>query len=361
MTVATALVSGDDPLPQLVEEAAKKALDKAGLASVQSVLLFLTPEFASNIQPVLAAVVRKTQCLKIIGGLAAGVFTESDWQQDRPSVAMMVFGNGISFAHPNDNDEPLFCFSGRHPPVKWSSAKKRYGGMFLGSILGGSATHQAVWKQAKIEPSLQIESCITGRHTEFDVSTGLHILCPPQRVDQSRIHDVQRLNGQNALTNLARSLPTGLSGAITEYLPYLVALVSDTEESINPGPEIPNMAPVISANPDFSLTLSARVQPEQYITWAIRRPPTAEMDMRRMIERLVIKMPNPEGALMFSCIGRGPYFYGGEDRDWAAMRERFPDLPLIGVYGTGQIASFGQTPSHNDGELHNSVVVALFG
>ena len=41
---------------------------------------------------------------------------------------------------------------------------------------------------------------------------------------------------------------------------------------------------------------------------------------------------------MFSCIGRGPYFYGGDDRDLALLCRRFPGLPVLGTYSTGQIA-----------------------
>jgi len=58
---------------------------------------------------------------------------------------------------------------------------------------------------------------------------------------------------------------------------------------------------------------------------------------------------------MFSCIGRGPYFYGGEDRDLLVFTERFPGVPLLGLYGSGQIA-----PSNGGRLLHNSVVTALF-
>ena len=66
-----------------------------------------------------------------------------------------------------------------------------------------------------------------------------------------------------------------------------------------------------------------------------------------------LAVTTPAFALMFSCIGRGPFFYGGEDRDLLALRERFPDLPILGVYGSGQLAPTQQ--------LHNAVVTALIG
>jgi small ligand-binding sensory domain FIST len=62
---------------------------------------------------------------------------------------------------------------------------------------------------------------------------------------------------------------------------------------------------------------------------------------------------------MFSCIGRGPYFYGGEDRDLDILRERFPKLPILGTYGTGQIAPTTSTAHYFNRQLQNAVVTAL--
>ena len=95
MTVATALVSGNEPLPQLAEEAIRQALGKAGLSHANGVLLFLTPEFARHAQQTVTAVARTAQCTQVAGGIASGVFTESGWALDRPAVAAMVFGEGV--------------------------------------------------------------------------------------------------------------------------------------------------------------------------------------------------------------------------------------------------------------------------
>ena len=43
MTVATALVSDNDPLPILAEDAVRQALDKSGLTHAYGVLVFLPP------------------------------------------------------------------------------------------------------------------------------------------------------------------------------------------------------------------------------------------------------------------------------------------------------------------------------
>ena len=47
----------------------------------------------------------------------------------------------------------------------------------------------------------------------------------------------------------------------------------------------------------------------------------------------------PAFGLLFPCMGRGPYFYGGIDRDLELVKQRYPDMPLIGFYGNGEIGT----------------------
>ncbi len=63
---------------------------------------------------------------------------------------------------------------------------------------------------------------------------------------------------------------------------------------------------------------------------------------------------DPEFALLFPCMGRGPNFFGNRDLD--SLRSRFPGLPIIGMYGNGEIGPL-------DGANHlfqYSVVLGLF-
>jgi small ligand-binding sensory domain FIST len=62
---------------------------------------------------------------------------------------------------------------------------------------------------------------------------------------------------------------------------------------------------------------------------------------------------------MFSCIGRGPYFYQGKAGDVSLVRKRFPDLPLIGAYGAGEIAPLGATDFQQSRLISYSSVISL--
>ncbi len=370
MTIATALVSGNDPLPYLAETAIGEALERGGLQQAQGVLLFLTPEFARNAQTTVTAAARAARCLQVAGGIAAGVFTETGWVLDRPAVAAMVFGGDLLpcvAGHAADGDEalsgagaaPLLSLAGGALPTAWQTGRARFGACFNGAL---APAEPAVWQQARLDPQRHCVLQLRGARVDIGVSSGLRLLGNAQPVDESNGYDLDAIGGLCALHSLQRALPAECHAQQPLALHPLSAVLieertentaDDTRNALIEGRYRP--IPIIAANADGSLTLAERVQPGQRIAWAIRQALPAEADMRQTLARLATGAPAPAAALLFSCIGRGPYFYGGEDRDLDVLRERFPGLPLLGVYGTGQIAPRpgGNVP------LHNAAVTAL--
>ena len=110
---------------------------------------------------------------------------------------------------------------------------------------------------------------------------------------------------------------------------------------------------ILSINADGSLTLAEPLPTGTRARWAIRQPLGSEQEMRDRL-REAVAGPPPRAGLMFSCIGRGPLFYGNEDRDRLAFCEQFPDLPLLGAYASGQIA-----PCGGENRLHQYAVATL--
>jgi len=96
---------------------------------------------------------------------------------------------------------------------------------------------------------------------------------------------------------------------------------------------------IVAANlRDQSITLSERPARGERLFWAMRDALTAERDMRACVERSAQALgAEPDFALLFPCIGRGPNFFGNRDRDLDALRSRFPGLPIIGMYGNGEL------------------------
>lgn len=356
MSIATALVAGDEALPRLAEAAVRQALDQAGLSHASGVLLFLTPDFAHHAQQAVTAVARAAQCTQVAGGIAAGVFTESGWVLDRPAAALMVFGDGFSLGHPRaSSGEPVLSYGGIFP-AHWQRGAPRFGGHFSGTV---GYADPVVWQQSRLAENRGCSIQLLGAHTRVGVSTGWRPLGDPQSVESSSGYILESLGGLSALESLQRALPPGYRQHSPLPLHLLSALPigEDASAAIADG-DSPPIA-IIAVNRDRSLTLAERTFPGQKLAWAIRQPLAAEAGMRQTIERLATAAPEPDAALLFSCIGRGPYFYGGEDRDLDALRERFPGLPLLGAYGTGQIAPASSAGERINRSLQNAAVAAL--
>src|SRR3990167_9777794 len=107
---ASGLSHGHRALPEHAEKAVKQALAKAGLERANAVLLFLTPEYASNPEPALRAAARTAGCLEVVGCTGAGILTEEEWVLDSPGAAAMVLGGDLQLmipTQPGHNDEDM--------------------------------------------------------------------------------------------------------------------------------------------------------------------------------------------------------------------------------------------------------------
>jgi small ligand-binding sensory domain FIST len=100
------------------------------------------------------------------------------------------------------------------------------------------------------------------------------------------------------------------------------------------------MAALVAINEEHrTVTLSQKLQPGESLCWAVREPDQSLPYCAEMVLNLGVKMLRaPDFGLMFSCLGRSPHFDGGVDYTLEVVRQRFPQMPLIGFYGNGEIA-----------------------
>jgi small ligand-binding sensory domain FIST len=198
------------------------------------------------------------------------------------------------------------------------------------------------------------------------VSLGWRLLSAALPVDRSEGHALLRVGGKSAFESLMsaaaqdRDIDPSPGAADIGRLFCAVFLDERAGDTVGKPGAFADGAhhpvAIIGHSPDGSLTLAERAVPGQQLVWAVRLPRAAEDDMRLSVARLAAAAPDPAGGLVFSCIGRGPYFYDGEDHDLDRLRERYPGLPLLGTYGTGQIAA---NPAGGNRLLQNAVVTAL--
>lgn len=353
--VATALASADRPLPELAADVVAQALARTGADIARSVLLFLSSDFARHAKEAVAAACRAARCLQVTGCTGPGVFTEQDWVLDRPAACALVLACDAALAGPVPGRPLLSLALPQTPHGDWmASAAPRFG---LVSSDGSGHAAGRIWGHGKVLAEGRFEAAFHGARVGIGVSRGMRALSAPLQVTRSEGYDLLRIGAQAALDTLLRELPLELREL--ERLPYHVLFAGVIEGE--PGTAIEQgrytLVPLIaSSSDDRSLTLGAQLAPGTHMFWCMRQALAAERDTRLALDAAAAQLAGePEFALMFSCLGRGPYFFGGADRDLVLIRQRYPRLPIIGAYGAGQIAPLAM----GNRLIHNSAVIAL--
>lgn len=356
MKVATSIVLGRQALPALAAQAVTNAMHKAGIASANAVLLLLTSEFASNPQAAIKAAAKAASCTQVTGCSTTGIFTEEDWVLDTPAAAAMVFGGDIrlELARHNHDQQPLLTIAAPSAiNSTWLDHHTRYGG------ISGDVTGQgpfSVWQNAKGDVTGYIEMFISGVKMATQAAHGLSLLSPPKLIQASQQFDVQQLGKHKALRSLQKAWDNDHKAPEPLPLHLIMAVYGENAEAILQGNY--HQTTIISCDEaDDSVTLAHSLPVGQYLSWALRDANSAQADMSIAADTLATKLgSNPDFGLLFSCLGRGPYLYDGEDLDLKVVTKRFPNMPLLGFYGNGEIACInGQNQL-----LPYSTVLSLF-
>ena len=342
-----------------VERAVKKALVKANVEQANSVLLFLTSDYAQNPTPALRAAARTASCTQITGATGIGILNEEEWVIDSSGAVAMVFTGqvqlGLTQQADNDQLRLTFC-TPEAVSARWlDEPVKRFGAVTSDEFGHGPFV---VWTSGAPAKEGFIETTLEGVTSAVAVARGIQVLTAPMQVDETRGYDVHRVGSYPALHVLINSLPESMRKQKHVPLHMLMCGVTfgEPETAIAEGRF--RLDHIVSANPEErSITLSHELQPGERLFWAMRDRLTAERTMLDAVRDCRRQLGGvPDFAIMCPCLSRGPVFFGGSDKDVMVVRDEFPDTPIIGFYGNGEIA-----PLNEYSHLHQySTVLAGF-
>lgn len=358
INVATGLSRGPRPEPELAAIAVRKALARAHLARARSVILFLSHHFAADPHLSLRAAARAAGCTQIVGCTAIGLLTEEEWVLDAPAAAAMVFGDNIRLDRTARADEDVvlsFAIPGKLN-AEWLDAPYRR----LGAVAGDASGHGPfrVWAGGRLREEGHVEVSLRGAQGALQASQGVRALTSPLEVAEVHEYDVLKLGHYPALNVLVQSLPIGVREMDRIPLHLIMGGVTfgDPTTAIREGRYRLNH--IVAANlSEQSITLAQRLTRGERLFWAMRDTIAAERDMRIAIHQTAqaLKSP-PHFGLLFPCASRGPDFYGDTDRDLDLLKHHFPGLPIIGIYGNGEIG-----PLDDNNHLYQySAILGLF-
>ncbi len=83
-----------------------------------------------------------------------------------------------------------------------------------------------------------------------------------------------------------------------------------------------------------SVVVGALVRDGMVVQFHLRDAETSAADLDELLGHY---RERPQGALLFSCLGRGKHLYGASDHDTDALRRHLGDVPLGGFFCNGEI------------------------
>jgi hypothetical protein len=339
---ASGLSHGHHAEPEHAERAVKRALARAGLARANAVVLFLTPEYAANPEPALRAAARAGGCLQVVGATGAGILTDEEWVLDSPGAAALVLGGDIRLtitphASLSDDDIVLSLCTPAALTADWLDIPAKRFGAISGDLFGRGPFK--VWSGARVVDTDRVDAVMSGVTGAIAASQGVRALTSPIEVAEVQDHEIKRLGNYPALSVLVQSLPANVREMENVPLHLIMGgvAIGDPDTAIREGRYRLNH--IVAANlRDQSITLAQRPARGERLFWAMRDALTAEREMRACLGRCAERLAGePDFALLFPCMGRGPNFFGNRDRDLDALRARFPGLPIAGMYGNGEL------------------------
>jgi small ligand-binding sensory domain FIST len=357
LKVATGLAKGMKATPQLAAQAVMQASNKAGITHPASVLLYLTTEFASNPLPAIKAAASAASTTHVMGCSASGIFTEEEWVLDGAAAAAMVFSENVFSTQLNTSPNDAYLLTLAAPSAlnaTWLDSKQpRFGG-----VSGDATGHGpfSVWQNGKGLSVGHCEFSMPKNQLALGVSHGLKLLSSPRKVTASQELELSTVANVAALSSLMSACHNQAS--CDDGLPFhllMVAYASHAEAFANGNYQLASI--IMSSDETNSITLSHPIKQGSWVCWAIRDAESALIEMQALSLSLQETHKNaPDFGLLFSCLGRGPYFYNGDDLDLLAIKTRFPEMPMIGFYGNGEIAPM----LGNNTLLPYSAVLGLF-
>jgi len=181
------------------------------------------------------------------------------------------------------------------------------------------------------------------------VAQGCRPIGSPMFVTRSSENVLYELDGRPALTvlqELYRSLSPEDQNLARGSLFFGIEMKGDQAEYQAGDFLIRNL--VGSEEESGSLVVGAMLQERMVVQFHLRDAQTSADDLDSRLETQAAHAPSAaEGAILFSCLGRGSGLYGEANHDTNMLRARLGDVPVAGFFCNGEIGPVqGQTFLH---------------
>jgi len=297
--------------------------------------VYFTDAFVDSAPDLLQELQERTGVENWVGSVGVGVLATGVEYQEQPAMAAMV-ADISAFA----------VFSGRTPlrggahfaVVHADPAAPDVAGLIAdmsakvasGFLVGGLSSSRS--RTVQIANAV-LSGGLSGAalDPEVAVATRLTQGCVPYpgrfRVTECEENIIGSLDGRPALDVLMDTVGTEIRGTLVG----LPVTGSDTGDY--------TARNLVGIDPRNKLiAIGDLVEPGSELVFCKRDQAAAREDLQRISKELKSRMPQPRGALYFSCLARGEHMFGARGAELDVIRRALGEVPLVGFFCNGEIS-----------------------
>ena len=177
------------------------------------------------------------------------------------------------------------------------------------------------------------------------VAQGCRPVGPTFRVTNCQNNILLELDGVPAVHALYAVLEkmTKKDQQLAKYSLFLGVVMDEFKDSFTHGDFL--IRNIIGVEPTSgALIVGELLRNERTVQFHLRDAETSADDLRTMLKNYKDNaVGKPEGALLFSCLGRGEHLYGIQNHDSDCFRDYIGAVPLAGFFCNGEIGQIGGT------------------
>jgi small ligand-binding sensory domain FIST len=251
----------------------------------------------------------------------------------RPEIAFLLLADELSM----DVPALVTMLDGAFP------SRPKVGGLASGSRSPGGNT---LYAGTEMVHAGAVGLALTGRiEVDTVVAQGCRPIGQLMKVTSCRDNVVLELDGRPAAAVVADLFATldGRDQVLFHHTLFIGIVMREGETEYHQGDFlIRNVSAINKTN--GSVVVATPMREGQIVQFHLRDARTSAEDLGAALDGYRGRgLATPEGALLFSCIGRGERLYGSLGHDSAMFRRHLGDLPLAGFFCDGEIGPVAGT------------------
>ena len=354
------------------EDAAARAMERAGVDRADLALVFFTADHAPAADRLACALRRATKTDAVVGSSGAGVLTGEGEIEGRSGLAVLVvasdglefhpflhrplrahegrIGMEIARARPAGKESLLVAFPDAYnvePRALFRGAEEAG---FVPMVGAGSAENGTFGKTFQLCGDTVASNAVAGFSMSgafsatIDITQGCRPITPPMTITKTEGNLILEIDHRPAFEAFAGVVKGPLLENLGRALAYIfVGLPADrAKNELAPGEYV--VRNIIGLDPARGIIAVAEEIFEGERLWfTLRDGERAREDLEQMLERRAAGLGRPPAfGLYFNCCARGRSLYGLDDIDTAYIHRALGDFPLIGIFGGFEIGPLGR-------------------